>query len=45
MSEPIVAPDRILETGLGFWASTTLLSAVELEVFTLLRKGPRTSGR
>ncbi len=40
MSEPIVAPDRILETGLGFWASKTLLSAVELEVFTLLGKGP-----
>ncbi|GAA4882522.1 methyltransferase [Actinomycetospora straminea] len=31
-----VSPARILEVGLGFWASKTLLSAVEMEVFTLL---------
>lgn len=27
---------RILEIGLGFWQSRTLLSAVELGIFTLL---------
>ncbi|MHA3771022.1 methyltransferase [Verrucomicrobiota bacterium sgz303538] len=32
--------DRILQTGLGFWASKTLLSAVELGVFTELAAGP-----
>lgn len=33
-------PERILQTGLGFWASKTLLSAVEMEVFTELAKHP-----
>ena len=32
--------DHILQTGLGFWASKTLLSAVELGVFTQLAGGP-----
>ncbi|HTH98832.1 MAG TPA: methyltransferase [Stellaceae bacterium] len=35
-----VTPDRIMDIGMGFWASKTLLSAVELGVFTLLAKGP-----
>jgi hypothetical protein len=35
-----VKPDHILQTGLAFWASKTLLSAVEMEVFTELSKGP-----
>jgi SAM-dependent methyltransferase len=39
MSEP-ASPDRILELGLGFWGSKTLLSAVELGVFTELAKQP-----
>ncbi len=34
------ALDHILQTGLGFWASKTLLSAVELGVFTVLARGP-----
>ncbi|MEX2579803.1 MAG: methyltransferase dimerization domain-containing protein [Verrucomicrobiales bacterium] len=34
------SPDKILQTGLGFWASNTLLSAVEMEVFTELEKHP-----
>ena len=34
------ALDHILQTGLGFWASKTLLSAVELGVFTELARGP-----
>jgi hypothetical protein len=33
-------PDHILQTGLGFWPSKTLLSAIELEVFTELAKHP-----
>lgn len=33
-------PDHILQTGLAFWSSKTLLSAVELEVFTELAKQP-----
>lgn len=33
-------PERILQTGLGFWASKTLLSAVEMGVFTELAKHP-----
>lgn len=33
-------PDRILETGLAFWASKTLLSAIEIGVFTELARGP-----
>jgi hypothetical protein len=38
MSEP--QPDQILQVGLGFWASKTLLSAVEMELFTELAKHP-----
>lgn len=33
-------PEHILQTGLGFWASKTLLSAVELGVFTELARQP-----
>lgn len=33
-------PGHILQTGLAFWASKTLLSAVELEIFTELAKRP-----
>jgi hypothetical protein len=32
--------EHILQVGLGFWASKTLLSAVEMEVFTELAKKP-----
>ena len=35
-----VTPDRIMQLGLGFWASKTLLSAVELGLFTELAAGP-----
>jgi hypothetical protein len=34
------SPDHILQLGLSFWASKTLLSAVEMEVFTELAKHP-----
>jgi hypothetical protein len=33
-------PDHIMQIGLGFWASKTLLSAVEMQVFTELAKHP-----
>jgi hypothetical protein len=33
------SPERIMQIGLGFWASKTLLSAVEIEVFTQLAGG------
>ncbi len=33
-------PERILQVGLGFWASKTLLSAVEMGVFTELARRP-----
>jgi hypothetical protein len=32
------SPEHIMQVGLGFWASKTLLSAVEMEVFTELGK-------
>ena len=38
-----VSPDRILELGLGFWASKALLSAVELGLFTELARQPATA--
>ena len=38
MNEP--QPDHILQVGMGFWASKTLLSAIEMEVFTELADGP-----
>lgn len=39
MNEP-VTPNHIMQLGLGFWASKTLLSAVELGLFTELANGP-----
>jgi hypothetical protein len=38
MSAP--TPEHILQIGLGFWASKTLLSAVEMELFTELARHP-----
>jgi hypothetical protein len=32
-------PEKILQTGLAFWASKTLLSAIEMGVFTELSRG------
>ena len=37
-------PSRILEVGTGFWASKTLLSAVELRLFTHLGEAGPSSG-
>ncbi len=36
-----VTPGRIMELGLAFWGSKTLLSAVELGLFTELATGPQ----
>ncbi|WP_019876750.1 methyltransferase [Sporichthya polymorpha] len=36
-----VTPDAILQLGFGFWGAKTLLSAVELGVFTALADGPK----
>ncbi len=33
------SPDHIMQIGLGFWGSKTLLSAVEMELFTVLGEG------
>jgi hypothetical protein len=33
-------PEKILQTGLAFWPSKTLLSAIEIGVFTELSRGP-----
>ncbi len=33
-------PEQIMQLGLGFWASKTLLSAIEIGPFTELAKGP-----
>jgi len=35
-----LTPDHIMQTGMAFWASKTLLSAVEMELFTELAKHP-----
>ena len=35
-------PDGILQTGLAFWPAKTLLSAIELGVFTELASGAET---
>ncbi len=39
MNEPL-SPEKILQTGMAFWASKTLLSAVEMGVFTELAHSP-----
>lgn len=40
LATPRITPEHILHTGMAFWASKTLLSAVELGVFTELIPGP-----
>lgn len=38
------SPERIMQIGLGFWASKTLLTAVNLKLFTLLAEKGKLSG-
>lgn len=40
MADRQLTPDRIMQLGLGFWGSKTLLSAIELGLFTELATGP-----
>jgi precorrin-6B methylase 2 len=42
-SRSATSPERILQLGLGFWGAKTLLSAVELGLFSLLAPGPLTA--
>jgi hypothetical protein len=37
---PHPTPEKIIQTGLAFWPAKTLLSAVEMGVFTELARGP-----
>src|SRR5580765_7525112 len=39
-AKPRLAPDGIMQLGLGFWGSKTLLSAIELGLFTELARAP-----
>src|SRR5439155_15936031 len=39
-SAPDVTPEQIMQLGMGFWGSKTLLSAIELGVFSALAGGP-----
>lgn len=43
MPQPQPTPAKIFEIGFGFMASKTLLSAVELDLFTLLARSPLTA--
>jgi hypothetical protein len=38
-----VSPEKIMQVGLGFWASKALLSAIEIGIFTTLAKGGSTA--
>ena len=38
--DPNLSPASIIQLGVGFWGPKTLLSAVELGVFTALAQGP-----
>jgi len=42
MTTDLMTPAAIMQLGMGFWGSKTLLSAVELGVFTELAAGPQT---
>jgi hypothetical protein len=37
---PPLTPEKILQTGLAFWPAKTLLSAIEMGLFTELARGP-----
>lgn len=43
VEEPVISPDAIMQTGLAFWASKVLLTAVNLDLFTLLGKDGKTA--
>jgi len=39
MTEKQVTPSKVMQIGMGFWASKTLLTAVNMKLFTHLAKG------
>ena len=41
MGRGALTPAKIMHLGIGFWGSKTLLSAIELGLFTVLARGPR----
>jgi SAM-dependent methyltransferase len=41
MGKQRLSPAKLMQLGIGFWGSKTLLSAIELGLFTELAKGPR----
>jgi len=41
MAQRAATPAKIMQLGIGFWGSKTLLSAIELGLFTELARGPR----
>ncbi|HKY73140.1 MAG TPA: methyltransferase [Nitrospira sp.] len=41
MGTGALTPAKIMQLGIGFWGSKTLLSAIELGLFTVLARGPR----
>ncbi|MBE7171013.1 MAG: methyltransferase [Williamsia sp.] len=40
---PVISPAAILQTGLAFWSSKVLLTAVNLDLFTVLGDGSQTA--
>ena len=40
-TEAAVSPERIMQVGMGFWASKALLNAIEMELFTHLAGHPQ----
>ena len=43
-SQELPTPDRIMQIGMGFWASKILLAAVQFQLFTLLAENEKMSG-
>jgi hypothetical protein len=39
-AQSVITPEKIMQLGLGFWGSKTLLSAIEVGLFTELAGGP-----
>ncbi|MGA9120736.1 MAG: methyltransferase [Bacteroidota bacterium] len=39
-----VSPEHILKLGMGYWASKTVLTAVQLKLFTILAQKPHSAG-
>lgn len=44
-NESSPSPEKVFQLGMSFWGSKALLSAVELDLFTMLGRGPRTAAQ